>query len=134
MIVIDTSAIMAVLRQEPEAGAVSAALEHSERTAMSAAGLVEAAMVASRLKTQHFDPDAWLDDFVAISRIEIEPITLEQAQLARAAFRQYGKGTGHGAGLNFGDCFSYALAKSLDAPLLYKGGDFAKTDIASALA
>jgi ribonuclease VapC len=134
VIVIDTSAIMAVLRQEPEAQAISVVLERSSRTLLSAVSAVEATMVASRFKTQDFDPDAWLDDFIALSTIEIEAVSVAHAQLARVAFRRYGKGTGHGAGLNFGDCFSYALAKSLDVPLLYKGSDFAQTDIASALA
>ncbi len=74
-----------------------------------------------------------IDSFFASSRVTIEPIGLEDLQLARDAHIRYGKGTGHPAQLNFGDCFSYALAKRLAAPLLYKGNDFAKTDIKSAL-
>jgi ribonuclease VapC len=90
-------------------------------------------MVASRLKTAKFDPYRWLDDFLTISSIEIAPVSGDHAQIARLAFRRFGKGTGYGAGLNFGDCFGYALAEALNVPLLFKGRDFARTDIASAI-
>jgi ribonuclease VapC len=134
VIVIDTSAIMAILRQEPEAEFISLLIEQSVRVLLSAANLVEATMVASRFKTASFDPEHWLDDFMRVSAIEVVPVSLEHASLARAAFHRFGKGTGHPAQLNFGDCFAYALAKELDVPLLFKGGDFAETDIRKALA
>ena len=73
-----------------------------------------------------------LDLFLARAKIEVEPVTEEQVQVARKAWRRYGKGSGHVARLNFGDCFSYALAKSLGEELLYKGADFAHTDVAHA--
>lgn len=78
--------------------------------------------------------ERWLDLFIATAQMEIHPVSIEQLRIARQAHFEFGKGTGHGAGLNFGDCFSYALAMSLGAPLLFKGGDFAKTDVVSALA
>lgn len=71
-----------------------------------------------------------LDLFLARAQIEVEPVTAEQVRIARKAWRRYGKGSGHAAGLNFGDCFSYALAQSLGEELLYKGADFAETDMA----
>jgi ribonuclease VapC len=73
-----------------------------------------------------------LDLFLARAQIEVEPVTAEQTRIARKAWLRYGKGRGHAAGLNFGDCFSYALAKSLGEELLYKGSDFAHTDVAHA--
>ena len=74
-----------------------------------------------------------LDDLLAVGGVSIEPVTKEQADIARAAFRDYGKGSGHRAGLNFGDCFSYALARATGEPLLYEGDDFSHTDVAPAL-
>jgi ribonuclease VapC len=75
-----------------------------------------------------------LDLFLARAQIKVEPVTAEQVSIARKAWRRYGKGSGHPAGLNFGDCFSYALAQSLGEELLYKGSDFAQTDIARTVA
>lgn len=74
-----------------------------------------------------------LDAFIAEAGIDVVPVSLEQAQLARAAYRDFGKGSGHPARLNFGDCFAYALAQWLREPLLYKGEDFGYTDVRSAL-
>ena len=74
-----------------------------------------------------------LDTFLAASAIEIEAVTPEQARIARDAYRDFGKGSGHRARLNFGDCFAYALAKATGKPLLFKGTDFAQTDINSAI-
>jgi ribonuclease VapC len=73
-----------------------------------------------------------LDDLIARTGIVFEPVTREQAEIARAAYRDFGKGSGHAAGLNFGDCFAYALAKAKREPLLFKGDDFSKTDVAAA--
>ena len=98
---------------------------------MSAVNFVESAVVidASRdpIATRRFD------DFIREANISIEPVTEIQAQIARAAYRDFGKGSGHPAKLNFGDCFAYALAKESGEPLLFKGGDFAHTDIVAAL-
>jgi ribonuclease VapC len=75
-----------------------------------------------------------LDDLIRAIGIQIEPVTAEQVAIGRAAYRDFGRGSGHPAQLNFGDCFSYALARDLQEPLLFKGEDFARTDITSALA
>jgi ribonuclease VapC len=97
---------------------------------MSAANLVEVSIVLRGLKkTVPEKAERWLDDFIKAAGIRIEPVTSEQAQAARLAHLRYGKGTGHGAALNYGDCFAYALAKAMDAPLLCKGNDFPLTDI-----
>ena len=74
--------------------------------------------------------ERWLDDFIKAAGIRIEPVTVDQAQAARSAHLRFGKGTGHGAALNYGDCFAYALAKTMGASLLCKGSDFRLTDIA----
>jgi ribonuclease VapC len=134
VIVVDTSAIVAIARQEPEAVMFSEILGRSTPKRMSAASLLEIEMVTVAVKKRPLSNSDWIDHFLELASIEVEPVSVAQTNIARAAFRRYGKGTGHGAGLNFGDCFSYALAKSLDVPLLFKGGDFSKTDIASALA
>jgi ribonuclease VapC len=93
---------------------------------MSAANIVETGIIVGA----RFGPDAErdLDLFVARANIEIAPVTADQAMLARRAFREFGKGQ-HPAGLNFGDCFAYALAKASGEPLLFKGNDFSQTDI-----
>lgn len=97
---------------------------------MSAASLVETSIVLRALKKISSEKaERWLDEFIATAGIRIEPVTTTQAQIARAAHQRFGKGTGHGAALNFGDCFAYALAKEVGAPLLCKGQDFALTDI-----
>lgn len=124
MIIVDTSAVIAMLCGEPETATFAEALAASRRRAISAANYVECALVlASRpLIRPQFEP--WLET----TRIGIIAVDEELARGAIAAFERFGKGR-HAAGLNFGDCFAYALAKSLDAPLLFKGGDFAKTDV-----
>lgn len=98
---------------------------------MSAASWLEAAIVIS----DPSDPVTGrrFDEFVRAAALQIEPVTAEQAAIARAACRDFGKGTGHPAGLNFGDCFPYALAVSVGEPLLFKGGDFSQTDVTPAL-
>jgi ribonuclease VapC len=129
--IIDASAIIAILRAEPEAASFARAIADATDRRVSAVNFVESAVVidASRdpIATRRFD------DFIAAANISIEPVTETQAHIARAAYRDFGKGSGHPAKLNFGDCFAYALAKEVGEPLLYKGGDFAQTEIASAL-
>ena len=124
--VIDTSALVAILQDEPERRAFNRAIEAAERLAMSAAAFVEVSMIIE----SRFGSDGIrdLDLFIAKANIELVPVDAEQAHIARTAFRDYGKRR-HRAGLNFGDCFSYALAKALDEPLLFKGRDFSSTDI-----
>ena len=98
---------------------------------MSTANLVEISIVLRGLKKiAPQKAERWLDDFIKAAGIRIEPVTVDQAQAARSAHLRFGKGTGHGAALNYGDCFAYALAKTMGASLLCKGSDFRLTDIA----
>ncbi len=128
--IIDTSALIAILFNESDAPTYARAIEQADSRRISAANFVEAAMVAERFTGGR--AGSRFDALVRTSRIIIEPFTVEQAHLARQAFLDYGKGR-HAAGLNFGDCFAYALSKASNEPLLFKGEDFARTDIASAL-
>jgi ribonuclease VapC len=124
--VIDTSAVLAILQNEPERRKFNEAIETAESRSMSTASFVESSMI---LESRYgADGVRDLDLFISKAQIMYAPVDTEQAQLARDAFRTYGRGR-HPAGLNFGDCFSYALAKALDEPLLFKGEDFSKTDI-----
>lgn len=128
--VIDSSAVVAVLRDEPERRRFNELIEEAEQCLMSAVSFVEASMVVeSRMGYEGLRD---FDLFVLKAGIEIATVDMEQAKIARMAFRKFGKGR-HAANLNFGDCFSYALAKSLDAPLLFKGQDFSQTDIEAAV-
>ncbi len=134
MIVVDTSAVVAIFRQEPDAALYADHIAGDGEPLMSAANLIEASLVLRGLKKiAAADAEAWLDEFLMIAGIRIEPVALDQTAIAREAHIKYGKGTGHAAGLNFGDCFAYALAKAMYAPLLFKGADFGKTDIVPAL-
>jgi len=129
--IIDSSALIAILRDEPEAVSFTTAIDETDPCRISAANFLETAIVVDSLG----DPVASrrLDEFLHTAQIAIEPVTERQAQLAREAYRDFGKGSGHPAGLNFGDCFAYALAKDKDEPLLFKGNDFAHTGIAPAV-
>jgi ribonuclease VapC len=129
--IIDSSALIAILRNEPEAQAFSEAIEREEFVRISAGTLFEASMVADKFGSPKLS--ARFDETVEHSRMIVEPFTVEQARIARQAYRDYGKGSGHAANLNFGDCFSYALAREKREPLLYKGDDFVHTDLRSAL-
>lgn len=134
MIAVDTSAIIAVYIGEPEAEIFSRRIAEEGDAVVSAGTLIELSIVTLRLSANSSElPDDWLDRFLLAGAFRVEPVTLQQTDIARHAYRRFGKGMGHPAQLNFGDCFSYALAKSLDIPLLFKGTDFGKTDIASAL-
>jgi ribonuclease VapC len=125
--VIDTSALIAILQDEPERKAFNEAIEAADRRAMSVASFVEASMIVET----RFGPDGvrTLDLFIAKAGIELVAVDADQAHVARTAFRVYGKRR-HPAGLNFGDCFAYALARTLGEPLLFKGSDFSLTDVA----
>lgn len=129
--IIDTSALIAILRAEPDAATYATAIEQATTRRLSAANFVEAAAVIDGSR----DPVASrkLDDLLAEAEISIAPVTQAQAHLARDAYRDFGKGSGHPARLNFGDCFAYALAKESGEPLLFKGDDFTHTDIAAAV-
>lgn len=127
--ILDASAIIAMLRAEPEAHDFAEAMVSAGSRRVSAVNYVEAAAVIESRR----DPVASrrFDDFFRSSRVTIEAVTERQAQMARQAYRDFGKGR-HKAGLNLGDCFAYALAKDLDEPLLFKGNDFKHTDIEAA--
>jgi ribonuclease VapC len=131
VIVADTSAIVAILRGEPEANLFAGFIGESDRCFLSAVGLLEASMVMIGRGQSALAQG--LDTLIGELAIEIVPFGEEQARQSRAAFVRFGKGR-HPAALNFGDCVSYALAQSLGVPLLFKGTDFAKTDVISASA
>lgn len=124
--VLDTSAILAILLNEPEIEAFSAAIEQDPVRLLSAASLVEAAMVVESRYGE--DGGRELDLLLQTAGVEIVALDARQAEMARHAFRAFGKGR-HAAALNFGDCFSYALSQVSGEPLLFKGDDFSRTDI-----
>ena len=127
--IIDTSAILAILFEEPEADHFLSAIAAASSRRISAATLLETTIV---LESRSGPASAHeLDAFLRRAQVELEPVTPEQAQTARQAWRRFGKGN-HPAGLNFGDCFAYALAKATLEPLLFKGRDFGLTDIPAA--
>lgn len=129
--IIDVSALLAVLLNEPERSRFEEAIAADPYPRISAASYLEAGIIADSRR----DPmrSRYLDTFLASAEIAIEPVTAEQAVIARTAYRDFGKGSGHPAKLNFGDCFSYALAKAYDEELLFKGDDFSHTDIRPAV-
>jgi ribonuclease VapC len=126
--IVDTSALIAILRVEPEARAFAIAIADADHRRISAANYLEAAMV---IDGSH-DPIASrrFDDLLREAAIAIEPVTEEQAKVAREAYRDFGRGSGHAAQLNFGDCFAYALAMTTGEPLLFKGDDFLNVGLA----
>ncbi len=127
--IVDTSAILAILFREEDSFRFERAISTAPSPRMSAVTLVEAAMVAEA--RGGFGAGQDLDDLVERVGIQVIPVTGEQARAARNAWRCYGKGK-HPAALNLGDCFVYALARTAGEPLLFKGGDFALTDIDAA--
>jgi ribonuclease VapC len=129
--IVDTSALVAIITEEVDAGKFARAMAEATDIRISAASYVEAAIVLDRRD----NPAAAsiLDDTILDMDIQIEPVTLQQARIARQAYRDYGKGSGHRANLNFGDCFSYALAQEKREPILFKGDDFVHTNLRSAL-
>lgn len=129
--ILDTSAVVAVARDEPLAERLLQRALLTPTCRISAANLLESYMVVDR--SGAMEANAKVDRLVERVSAQIEPVTHEQVILARAAFHRYGKGSGHPARLNFGDCFAYALARFHDEPLLFIGQDFAATDIEAAL-
>lgn len=127
--ILDSSAIVAVLRAEREAPEFAQAISSATKCRVSAVSYLESAVVIDggrdAIASRRFD------DFFRASGIVVETVTPKQAEIARQAYRDFGKGR-HKAGLNFGDCFAYALAKEMDEPLLFKGDDFGHTDIEAA--
>jgi ribonuclease VapC len=125
--IVDSSALVAILKREPERAAFSALLENTKNVTISAATYFETCIVIDGLRQPAVSRT--LDDLIEASRIVIEPVTVTQAKIARQAYRDYGKGSGHAANLNFGDCFTYALAREKREPVLWKGDDFGHTDL-----
>jgi ribonuclease VapC len=130
-VIVDSSVLVAILYDEPDAAAYLRAIYRAGRRRISAANFVEAAIVIDARRNPR--ASRRFDDLVREAEIVVEPVTEEQAQIARQAYRDYGCGSGHPAQLNFGDCFAYALARATREPLLFKGDDFRQTDIAPAV-
>lgn len=126
--VIDTSALLAILQNEPERRRYNESIEAADSRVMSVATFVEVSMVIEARHGAEGLHD--LDLFLDRAGIDLAPVDVEQARIARTAFSRFGKGR-HPAALNYGDCFSYALARVLGEPLLYKGDDFSQTDVRS---
>jgi len=124
--VLDTSAVLAILQDEPERRAFNEAIEAADSRSLSVASLVEASIVIEA--RYGAEGVRHLDQFLDRADVAVVAVDVGQAKTARQAFSRFGKGR-HAAGLNFGDCFSYALAHALGEPLLYKGEDFALTDV-----
>jgi len=127
--IVDTAVIIAILRDEPDAAAIAEALGRPQARRMSAVSYVEAAVVVDSNRNPVLSRR--LDDLLREVQIAVEPVTLNQARIAREAYRDFGKGR-HRAGLNFGDCFAYALAKEKGESLLFQGDDFLHTDVETA--
>ena len=128
--IVDTSALVAIITAEPERSAFLDAIAGAGEVAMSAASYLELAAVIDGRR----DPvtSRLVDDLVAALGIDVLPLTAQQAAIGRAAYRDFGRGSGHRARLNLGDCFSYALARETGRPLLFKGDDFGHTDLVAA--
>lgn len=131
MIVLDTSAVVALLLREPRAAAIATLIDSTPVPHMSAVTAFELRIVMRRRLGDHGVREA--DLFLAETDVAVVAFDADQAALASRAYARFGKGSGHPAQLNLGDCAAYALAKSMDLPLLYVGEDFARTDITSAL-
>jgi ribonuclease VapC len=129
--IIDTSAVIAIIKQEPDARALFDAIQRAPSVSISTATFVETAIVVDARRNPNLSRE--LDSFCESIALRFVAVDEKQARLAREAYRDYGKGSGHPAKLNFGDCFAYALARATGEPLLYKGTDFGETDVASAL-
>lgn len=131
MIVVDSSAIVAILQDEPEKGRFKTVIENDDHALVSAVSVLEAGIV---MRARHGEDGLkGLFDFFAAADIEVAAFDENQAKAAVEAYGRYGKGLNPATRLNLGDCAAYALAKTLDAPLLFKGGDFSATDVRSAL-
>lgn len=130
MLVVDSSAWVAILRHEPEARALLESITNAATVHVSAASYVEVGAVVDGAR----DPIASrrFDELLELFQVVVEPVTPGQARRAREAYRDFGRGSGHPARLNYGDVFSYALATELRAPLLFKGTDFTHTDVIDA--
>jgi|ERR1039458_9481543 ribonuclease VapC len=129
--IVDSSALIAIIRGETDAEALAQAMEDADSLRVSAGTYLEAFIVADGYRNPKLS--ARLEEILDHPRFAIEPVTVAQAKIARQAYRDYGRGSGHPANLNFGDCFTYALARDKREPLLYKGDDFVHTDLRPAI-
>jgi ribonuclease VapC len=129
-VILDSSAIIAVLLQESDAKYFSERLQAATARRISAANYFEAAIVID--SKRNAIASRAFDAFLIDGDVEICPVDERQARIARESYRDFGKGSGHPAQLNFGDCFAYALAKAMNEPLLFKGTDFSHTDVTAA--
>lgn len=129
--IVDSSAVLAILSDEPDGGQLAEALGSVESPTMSAGTFLECSIVIDGRRDPLLSRE--FDEFMSRFGIVVAPVDVDQARVAREAYRDYGRGSGHPAKLNFGDCFAYALASVTDEPLLYKGDDFSQTDLRSAL-
>ncbi len=129
--IVDSSAVIAILKQEPDARVLFDAIAAAPSVSMSTATFLETAVVIDSRRDPAISRE--LDDFCERIALKFVPFDEAQARIAREAYRDFGKGSGHRARLNLSDCFAYALARVTGEPLLYKGTDFGQTDIASAL-
>jgi ribonuclease VapC len=125
-VIVDTSVIIAILRDEPDSARIRKSLSRPQPRRMSAVSYVEAGVIVDSNRNPVLSRR--LNDLLREVQIAVEPVTLNQAQIAREAYRDFGKGR-HRAGLNLGDCFAYALAKEKGEALLFKGDDFCHTDV-----
>lgn len=125
--IVDSSALIAIVRREPEAETFLSLLEEATEVRISAGTYLEASIVIDSSHDPVHSRD--FDELLQAAAIGIEGVTVEQAEVARAAYRDFGRGSGHPAQLNFGDCFAYALATTAREPLLFKGDDFGHTDV-----
>ena len=129
--IVDSSALVAILTDEPGSTVLNDLLISTDGSVVSAASYLETGIVLDRHGRGPVT-DA-LDDYLEGAALSVAPVTARQARIARAAYRDFGRGSCHSAKLNFGDCFAYALAIERDEPLLFKGDDFTHTDVRSAL-
>jgi ribonuclease VapC len=129
--IVDTSAVIAVLRKEPDWKRLFEKIGGTANSRMSAANFLETAIVIDSKRDAVASRE--FDQFLRDVGVSISPVDEAQVRIAREAYRDFGKGSGHRAKLNFGDCFAYALAKATGEPLLFKGTDFSHTDITAAL-
>ena len=129
--IVDSSAVVAILRAEADAARYAEAIAAAHIRRISAANWLESAIVLS----DPADPVTGrrFDEFVREAELRVEPVTARQAEIARNAYRDFGRGSGHPARLNFGDCFAYALAADTGEPILFRGADFGRTDLQSAI-
>lgn len=129
--ILDTSVLIALLTHESDYQQYLDAMEAASVLRLSAGSYLEIGVVLQRTQRSYLIPNS--DAFLEATGVVIEAVTVEQARIARQAYRDYGKGSGHRAQLNYGDCFSYALARDKREPILFKGDDFSYTDLRSAV-